>query len=76
MRGATTRTSDVVTEAEFQSTRPMRGATGRTLTALQPDGTFQSTRPMRGATSDPATRFINVAFQSTRPMRGATQRQL
>ena len=35
----------------FQSTRPARGATGRTLTALQPDGTFQSTRPARGATA-------------------------
>ena len=29
---------------------PLAGRDGRTLTALQPDGTFQPTRPLRGAT--------------------------
>ena len=33
----------------FQSTRPMRGATGR-VEAARAEGIFQSTRPMRGAT--------------------------
>ena len=35
---------------EFQSTRPMRGATGRSLSPCADTLRFQSTRPMRGAT--------------------------
>ena len=35
---------------EFQSTRPMRGATGRPLSPCADTLRFQSTRPMRGAT--------------------------
>ena len=56
---------------EFQSTRPMRGATDNP-TLPRAAREFQSTRPMRGAT--PVTsRYNNGAgFQSTRPMRGAT----
>ena len=63
---------DIMPVAEFQSTRPMRGATGRfscNLTTIL----FQSTRPMRGATytnSEEAT--SNTKFQSTRPVWGAT----
>ena len=56
----------------FQSTRPVRGATG--------DGhqivilfKFQSTRPVRGATfRRPIWTLTNRMFQSTRPVRGAT----
>ena len=60
------------TEAKFQSTRPMRGAT---VTSTYSDAAtlFQSTRPMRGATHLPAPiPRAHAAFQSTRPMRGAT----
>ncbi len=35
----------------FQSTRPMRGATGRSIAAAFTGRLFQSTRPMRGATA-------------------------
>ena len=35
---------------EFQSTRPMRGATTK-LYVYDMEGKFQSTRPMRGATA-------------------------
>ncbi len=56
---------------EFQSTRPMRGATkyqGRVDVVAQ----FQSTRPMRGATYTDHTFCFVCEFQSTRPMRGTT----
>ena len=56
---------------EFQSTRPMRGATSP---YLQVGGVpmFQSTRPMRGATTAGILSVMYLTFQSTRPMRGAT----
>ena len=57
---------------EFQSTRPMRGATRKTgwkTGALK----FQSTRPMRGATYRKELAEGKSEFQSTRPMRGATR---
>ena len=56
----------------FQSTRPMRGATGIFPRAIN-DFRFQSTRPMRGATPRQSRRPWKHGFQSTRPMRGATQ---
>ena len=37
--------------SEFQSTRPMRGATPARIISLRPICEFQSTRPMRGATT-------------------------
>ena len=58
-------------KSKFQSTRPMRGATGCRPTS----GTslvFQSTRPMRGATRMMMAERGVFSFQSTRPMRGAT----
>ena len=57
--------------AEFQSTHPLRGATGRALIEVN-RALFQSTHPLRGAT--PKARRICWArtFQSTHPLRGAT----
>ena len=61
-----------VPRVQFQSTRPMRGAT---YTGAYPSITdvFQSTRPMRGATPSISQKHTSQTFQSTRPMRGATQ---
>ena len=57
---------------EFQSTRPIRGATlmlRKTIVNIK----FQSTRPIRGATWHTAARWMEgKIFQSTRPIRGAT----
>jgi len=56
---------------EFQSTRPVWGATrGRSemLAAMK----FQSTRPMWGATAVVAQPDNKAKFQSTRPVWGAT----
>ena len=57
---------------EFQSTRPMRGATIVSKSLSMTRWRFQSTRPMRGATENPRERASRYIFQSTRPMRGAT----
>ena len=57
--------------ATFQSTRPMRGATGAPIIWIVGDK-FQSTRPMRGATGLTVADHGGDSFQSTRPMRGAT----
>ena len=57
---------------EFQSTRPVRGATWR-LGRDPLHRIFQSTRPVRGATADNVAKAIlDALFQSTRPVRGAT----
>ena len=58
--------------SEFQSTRPMRGATGYGKTYALRQYAFQSTRPMRGATFQIEPEALVELFQSTRPMRGAT----
>ena len=58
--------------SEFQSTRPMRGATVCIRTTLEVRTLFQSTRPMRGATKSMRKVLLRIIFQSTRPMRGAT----
>ena len=73
MRGATVVTR-TVTEgaAEFQSTRPLRGATAKPELADAAHFAFQSTRPARGATVSDATVYHVRLFQSTRPARGAT----
>ena len=57
---------------EFQSTRPMRGATLH-LPQFSDTQIFQSTRPMRGATLEQLLPPSWQKFQSTRPMRGATR---
>ena len=60
------------TTTPFQSTRPLRGATGMDSQTTQERSGFQSTRPLRGATH-PGTRLLSPGvFQSTRPLRGAT----
>ena len=56
----------------FQSTRPMRGATGKLHRHTGSNFMFQSTRPMRGATISSKDEPALLMFQSTRPMRGAT----
>ena len=55
----------------FQSTRPVRGATGDYI-ITDTNFTFQSTRPVRGATRRQGREYYHAKFQSTRPVRGAT----
>ena len=55
----------------FQSTHPLRGATGRGRAVRLP-GQFQSTHPLRGATPLKDITIDAVKFQSTHPLRGAT----
>ena len=55
----------------FQSTRPVRGATGLSEIG-RPPMIFQSTRPVRGATTPTCPAISPTQFQSTRPVRGAT----
>ena len=50
MRGATSTSTIVSPSSEFQSTRPMRGATFKASSFPSITAVFQSTRPMRGAT--------------------------
>ena len=57
---------------EFQSTRPIRGATLARLVLDTDTAKFQSTRPIRGATTKNANCAADKQFQSTRPIRGAT----
>ena len=71
--GARQDLEDALAEAfEFQSTRPMRGATVPPCTCRGRQ-VFQSTRPMRGATLNNIDIDSQERFQSTRPMRGATK---
>ncbi|EGK58592.1 hypothetical protein HMPREF9081_1898 [Centipeda periodontii DSM 2778] len=62
----------LVVVTEFQSTRPVRGATGGSVPAGVAMA-FQSTRPVRGATMLFAMIPPPHSFQSTRPVRGATR---
>ena len=57
---------------QFQSARPVRGATTSTQYCFRQYLRFQSSRPVRGATSlyGPLTPLDE--FQSSRPVRGAT----
>ena len=57
---------------EFQSTRPLRGATLNANSYAWSLIEFQSTRPLRGATVGVGSRRSVSIFQSTRPLRGAT----
>ena len=58
--------------SEFQSTRPVWGATRERLTAYHRTG-FQSTRPVWGATTVLLDYICDFrVFQSTRPVWGAT----
>ena len=59
---------------EFQSTRPLRGATRPGSRDCRAEG-FQSTRPLRGATASAWPTRPQPRFQSTRPLRGATRPQ-
>ena len=58
----------------FQSTLPVRGATGLSAKSEEPL-TFQSTLPVRGATRTRSNGYGLVRFQSTLPVRGATWQQ-
>ena len=55
----------------FQSTLPLRGATGVHSPHL-PITRFQSTLPLRGATKQVLSNSCGIGFQSTLPLRGAT----
>ena len=74
MRGATVAVAVAVAVAhsQFQSTRPMRGAThideGDLYEALISIHAPHAGRDYHG----PYARFLYYGFQSTRPMRGAT----
>ena len=61
---------------KFQSTHPVRGATGPSIARCSVFTWFQSTHPVRGATR-PSSPRRNTAhrFQSTHPVRGATRRE-
>ena len=74
MRGATTSSARFSGVIEFQSTRPVRGATPARIEPMPSNSRFQSTRPVRGATSKTSVKKYEMMFQSTRPMRGATWR--
>ena len=56
----------------FQSTLPVRGATG-VLIFGQHEDRFQSTLPVRGATGEVMGPNFTDGFQSTLPVRGATR---
>ena len=72
MRGATETRTAPLTIDEFQSTRPMRGATVA-YAARSLRGTGFNPRAPCGARPDFDTRRRQITlFQSTRPMRGAT----
>ena len=58
---------------QFQSTHPVRGATG-SKGDYTPSDLFQSTHPVRGATISCPLRCRSSRFQSTHPVRGATSR--
>ena len=66
---------DVDRQNRFQSTHPVRGATGRNRHARS-SSLFQSTHPVRGATRLPFMRIVCVLFQSTHPVRGATRMRI
>ena len=56
----------------FQSTLPVRGATGAHGKPNLLKGLFQSTLPVRGATHRSRQAVWRDVFQSTLPVRGAT----
>ena len=60
---------------KFQSTLPLRGATGKSSKPLMDTNVFQSTLPLRGATVDLDRQGKALVFQSTLPLRGATGRE-
>ena len=65
-------TWDIYGHPEFQSTRPMRGAT-KEKTLFSGDGGISIHAPHAGRDHLPLQlKFTRPAFQSTRPMRGAT----
>ena len=57
---------------QFQSTRPVWGATKQKCKQSFPQG-FQSTRPVWGATAEEEPVLSDPLFQSTRPVWGATR---
>ena len=67
------RARDINFQIRFQSTLPLRGATGR-HTMRMPPCVFQSTLPLRGATQIVRQQGQQKQFQSTLPLRGATAR--
>ena len=56
----------------FQSTHPLRGATGVQVNTQTVEPKFQSTHPLRGATRGERPLLWIEKFQSTHPLRGAT----
>ena len=57
---------------EFQSTRPLRGATLSALESFTPSRYFNPRAPCGARPQWQYQRLIEMGFQSTRPLRGAT----
>ena len=57
----------------FQSTRPMRGATGPAVENFSGASCFNPRAPCGARHSPEEERYVTLMFQSTRPMRGATK---
>ena len=57
----------------FQSTLPVKGATGAKVSFHHMQYEFQSTLPVKGATNAKKEYDKLQAFQSTLPVKGATQ---
>ena len=70
MRGETSMFLMAVQPSVFQSTRPMRGETGSSISLAGLAMPFQSTRPVRGETPAIHRGHSTEKFQSTRPVRG------
>ena len=61
--------------SEFQSTRPLRGATVRHRDRPPPMRGISIHAPLAGRDPHtPASRSVSCRFQSTRPLRGATEK--
>ena len=66
---------DDLHRGEFQSTRPLRGATGQSSNA-SPEVLISIHAPLAGRDIETViTAIDSSAFQSTRPLRGATSRR-
>ena len=72
MRGATHSGFDCVFFHVFQSTRPMRGATGSAPETAGTSGYFNPRAPYGARLIRTLTMMVLLKFQSTRPIRGAT----
>ena len=79
MRGATIAAGSIsLSDKEFQSTRPVRGATPVQIAQIGQNYLFQSTRPVRGATARISTisRLMTISIHAPRAGRDAVRRHI